>query len=195
MRDETKTSYTRRDFLAAAGVAPFVITSVTFAGAPINITSPNRAMRFSIQPDLHYSVSLRNKLVIENAKLGIVIDGVDIGRNATVGNVTKYRTNDQYEWRGVHAKAVNRCNGAKVAIRHPQTKTDYTIEIRVFDDGVAFRYLLPDVGKRAFPKKLRRLSFPQAAPHGFMIFTAITKAHTSKKRSPTLKTANGPRRL
>src|SRR4029079_5315641 len=124
----------------------------------------------TFQPDLRYSVSLRNRPVIENAKLGIVIDGVDICRDATVGKVTTYRTNDQYEWRGVHAKAIDRCNGAKIAVRHPETKTDHTIEIRVFDDGIAFRYLLPDIGKTRVPEEGSTFVFPGGSTAWFHDF-------------------------
>jgi alpha-glucosidase len=187
MRDETKTSYTRRDFLAAAGVAPFVITSVAFAKTPVNIISPNRSVRFSFQPDLRYSVSLRNRPVIENAKLGIVIDGVDICRVATVGKVTTYRTNDQYEWRGVHAKAIDRCNGAKIAVRHPQTKTDHTIEIRVFDDGIAFRYLLPDVRKTRVPEEGSTFVFPGGSTAWFHDFYGHYEGTHVKKAIDDIK--------
>ena len=172
-KDKSQTSYTRRDFLTATAIAPFVVTGISFARslkAPVNIASPNGRVRFSIQPDLHYSVSLKNKPVIANAKLGIVIDGVDLGQNAAVGKVTTYRTNEQDASRGVHEKAINRCNGAKIAVRHSQTKTDYTIEIRVFDDGVAFRYLLPDVGRSRVPEEASTFAFPAGSTAWFHDF-------------------------
>lgn len=187
MKDQSKISYTRRDFLAAAGVTPFVITSVAFAKAPVSIISPNRRVRFSVLTDLHYSVSLKSKPVIENAKLGIVIDGVDIGRNAAVGKVTTYRTNDQYEWRGVHAQAINRCNGAKIVARHTQTKTDYTIEIRVFDDGIAFRYLLPDVGRTRVPEEASTFVFPAESTAWFHDFYGHYEGTHVKKAIDDIK--------
>jgi alpha-glucosidase len=173
-RGETEASYTRRDFLAAAAIAPFVVTGVlsakSLAKGPTRITSPDGLIRFELTPDLHYSVSLRNKPVVETAKLGIVVDGVDLGQSATIGKMTTYRTRDQYVWRGIHAKAVNRCNGVKVAVHYPQTKTDYTIEIRVFDDGVAFRYLLPDVGKTRVPEEASTFVFPAGSTAWFHDF-------------------------
>jgi hypothetical protein len=51
--------------------------------------------------------------------------------------------NEKYPWRGVHAEAVNQCHGVKIPITHLASKTSYTLEARAFNDGVAFRHVIP----------------------------------------------------
>jgi alpha-glucosidase len=72
-----------------------------------------------------------------------VVDGVNLGQGAEVLQSEPFQIAERYQTRGVHSKAVNHCNGARISARHIETKTDYTIEVRVFGDGVAFRYLVP----------------------------------------------------
>jgi alpha-glucosidase len=57
------------------------------------------------------------------------------------GPVTTYRINETYPWLGVHAIVHNQCNGIKVPVN--KGGVSYTIDIRVFNDGVAFRMVLP----------------------------------------------------
>jgi alpha-glucosidase len=42
---------------------------------------------------------------------------------------------------GVHSKAVNRCNGSTITIK--QDKINYVVDVRVFNDGAAFRIIVP----------------------------------------------------
>ncbi len=42
-----------------------------------------------------------------------------------------------------HSTAINRCNGAKISLVHDLSFTGYTLEVRAFDDGVAFRHIIP----------------------------------------------------
>ena len=41
-----------------------------------------------------------------------------------------------------------RAEGARVQVRHPDSQTDYTIDVRVADDGVALRFVVPGKGSR-----------------------------------------------
>jgi len=46
----------------------------------------------------------------------------------------------------VHSEAANICNGARISLRHKPSKTDYTLEVRVYNDGSAFRFIVPEAG-------------------------------------------------
>src|SRR5260221_11447957 len=144
--------FSRRDFLAATVVAPFVVSGAAGEGT-VSLASHNGQIRFQLHDglELTYRVSFKNNAVIENSRLGMVIDGVNLGKDAATTGVEKYRTNNEYAWRGVHAKAVDRSNGAKIRISHTSTKIDYTLDERVFDDGVAFRSLITDVHRKRIP--------------------------------------------
>jgi alpha-glucosidase len=134
-------SYLRRCFLALA----CLFWAVGADAAAITIASPDGQVRFQLSQDaagrLSYSVSRKEQPVIGRSRLSIIIDGVDLSEGAKLGKSEEYQVNEKYAWRGVHSEAVNRCNGAKIPAAHP--KGEHVIEVRAFDDGVAFRHIIP----------------------------------------------------
>ena len=143
----------RRAFVAAALSTPPLardLARLLRARAPVDgirITSPNGAVELQLLPALGprvtYGVTFRSRPVIEASPLGVLVDGVDLGQGVEAGKVESYRANEHYDWRGVHSQATNRFNGARVALRHAATRTDYVVDVRVFDDGIAFRCVVP----------------------------------------------------
>jgi alpha-glucosidase len=120
----------------------------------VKVKSPNGKVRFEIAAGgehLKYAIDREGDPVIEPSALGIVVDGDDLGRGAEIGRAETYRVDEEYPTRGVHSRAINRCNGARVPARHARTGTDYTIEVRAFDDGVAFRYVVPGGARERVP--------------------------------------------
>jgi alpha-glucosidase len=79
------------------------------------------------------------------------LDKVDLSLGVELGQADRYQVKQKYPWRGVHAEAVNRCNGARIPVTHTGSKTTYTVEMRAFNDGVAFRHILPGNEKPAVP--------------------------------------------
>jgi alpha-glucosidase len=157
--------FSRRDFWAALAAAPWIVSKVTFAAelakGDVKIASPNGRLQFQLKSStrLNYRIDFRNKPVIETAQIGIIVDGVDLGESAEVGKIERYRLSEKYLWRGVHSEAINRCNGAKISVKHRET--DFTIEVRAFNDGVAFRYLVPGNGKERVPDEATSFVMPE----------------------------------
>ncbi|MGH9880845.1 MAG: glycoside hydrolase family 97 N-terminal domain-containing protein, partial [Pyrinomonadaceae bacterium] len=145
----------RRDFLstATAGVvliANLPLTSLAAAGA-VKVSSPGRGVQFHLLPvqdQLTYRITLRQQPVLENSQLGITVDGVELTRNVEIRRVQTYRIREKYAMLGAHAEAVNHANGARVSLYHTASKTNFNAEVRVFDDGIAFRLIVPGEGKR-----------------------------------------------
>jgi alpha-glucosidase len=79
------------------------------------------------------------------------VDDVDLTENVEVVGTNTYRLKETYPWRGVHSQATNNCCGITISLRHVISNTNYSLEIRVFDDGVAFRFLVPGNGKLRVP--------------------------------------------
>lgn len=136
----------RKRIRGIAFVITLVVTSslTTFAKAwsGTTVVSPNRriALRlFVADGRLQYSVSAERKAVLDPSKLAITIDGADIGNGVSVGRVESYRTHQTYPYRGVHSIARDYSNGQRISIVHVATATKYTIDIRAYDDGIAFR--------------------------------------------------------
>jgi alpha-glucosidase len=115
------------------------------------------------------------------------LDGVDLRLNAIAGKVATYRTRDEFEWRGVHSTAKDRCNGANISVRHSQFNTDYTIEVRAFDYGVAVRYLLPDVGKTRVPDEATAFTVPAGSTVWYHDFVGHYEGTHVKKKIEDVK--------
>jgi alpha-glucosidase len=95
-----------------------------------------------------YHVTLEGLSVIESSALGITVDGVDLGQGARIGKVERYSVRERYPWRGVHSRAVDHSNGARIQVTHANSGASFTVELRVFDDAVAFRFVVPGSGSR-----------------------------------------------
>jgi len=97
---------------------------------------------------LTYRLDREAETVIEPSPLGINIDGVALGRGVAVLRPERWAVDETYPYRGVHSKARNHFNGVKTAIAHKPSGRVYTLEVRVFNDGVGLRYVVPGEGKR-----------------------------------------------
>jgi alpha-glucosidase len=114
--------------------------------AAVQVLSPGKAVRLTVAVEggrLDYQATFRGRPLIEPSPLGIVIDRVDLGQGVAIGRVDRYRVDERYPFRGVHAEAVDRSEGARIALRHGASGSEYTAEVRVFDDGFGFRFVVP----------------------------------------------------
>ena len=132
---------------------------------PITIESPNSQIKFDLslrsENRLAYRVTLKGRPVVELSRLGIVVDGVNVGDGAIVAGVERTRKDDRYRTRGVHSVAIDRYNGATIGLVHQPTDTRYSVEVRVFDDGVALRYLVPAAASvTRVPDEATSFNFP-----------------------------------
>jgi alpha-glucosidase len=143
-----------------AGVKAGVLLAVLAGGSasaaePVRVESPGEAVRFTLAVEggrLVQSATLDGRPVIERSPAGLLLDRVDLGDGVALGAVERYRTDQTYPWRGVHSTAVDRSRGAKIRVRHLKTGTAYVVDVRAFDDGVAFRFVVPGApGQRRVP--------------------------------------------
>lgn len=110
------------------------------------VPSPDGNVQFKVllqDSALKYEMTFRDKPVIETSPMGIAVDGINLTEGVEAGKVDRYQVKETYRWRGVHAQAVNHCNGATILLRHAKSNTSFALEARSFNDGVAFRYLIP----------------------------------------------------
>ena len=71
-----------------------------------------------------YRVTLKGRPVVELSRLGILVDGVNLGDGVTVAGVERTRQDDRYRTRGMHSTAINRYNGATIALIHQRPERD-----------------------------------------------------------------------
>jgi alpha-glucosidase len=146
------------------------------AAAPISVLSPSRqvALRFDTSPEgrLTWAGAFRNNQVIEASRLGITIDGVDLGVGATMVSSDRYRVDERYPWRGVHSTAVDNANGLRLEFRHRESGISFTVDARVSDDAMAFRILVEGDGTRV-PDAATTFTLPQ----GTIVWTHGLRGH------------------
>lgn len=96
---------------------------------------------------LNYSVKFHGKTVVETSLLGMSVDGKDFGQNVALAGKSKTQVIDEaYPVLGVHSIATNLCISTIIPLITGDTS--WQLEVKTFNDGVAFRYRIPGQGKR-----------------------------------------------
>jgi len=127
---------------------------------PVNIKSPDGKIEFivTIKNDkLFYTVDYNKNRVVESSAMGLITNGFVFGENLSFGNVKKYNFNETYAYRAVHSKATNKCNGAEISFK---SYFPFKIDVRVFNDGVAFRYITNSKGAAGVEKDITEFVLP-----------------------------------
>ncbi len=112
----------------------------------VQVTSPDGKLKFTILPNterLTYTVMLENRTMIEASPIVMKLDGYDLSSGVVFNNLDRYEINETYPWYGAHSTAISHSNGAKISLTHDLSSINYTLELRVFNDGVAFRHVIP----------------------------------------------------
>ncbi|WP_164890999.1 glycoside hydrolase family 97 protein [Botryobacter ruber] len=127
----------------------------------VMITSPDGAVTMTVASadgGLTYAVTYKKTPVVTSSRLGLVVDDQVFGEDATVGKAEKYSANEKYLTRGAHQVALNKYKGARIPVA--SEKAPFVLDVRVFNDGVAFRYLIESKDKAVVEKELTRFDFP-----------------------------------
>ncbi len=91
---------------------------------------------------LQYKVAFNNKPVIEASDLGIVIDGVDLGESVTIGKPVINNIDESYTLVSKPEHIQNKYTRWAFPVEHTLSGTSYELVFRVYDDGVAYRYIV-----------------------------------------------------
>ena len=119
----------------------------------------SRALRDS-DGNLGYTVALNDNTVMNRASLGLTVDGVDMSTGVTLSQPTETTFDETYTTRGMHTQARNHYNQSAF----PVTKggTTMTLNFRVYDDGIAIQYDLPE-GEHTITADSTRFAIPTDA--------------------------------
>ena len=116
----------------------------------LRLCSPGKNIEVCVDTDegrLVYSVKKGKVEVLEASRLGLVVDGKDLGRNVSLAaepEVEKFKT--EYPLFGHHAMASDKAVEAMLPLSADGVR--YGLVVRVYDDGVAVRYVLPENARR-----------------------------------------------
>lgn len=127
------------------------ISSCRTNNTEITIQSSDKHLSLSVfnSPEgrLLYRVMLDTIQVIEPSPLGLTVDSVDLGINTKIiSSPVTSEINEEYEMFGNHTTAVNHANEAVIPMETSGKK--FKLIVRVYNDGVAIRYTIPEGTKR-----------------------------------------------
>lgn len=112
----------------------------------IQLTSPNGSIRFILRSNperLTFCVKMDNVIVIEDSPIIMKVDGYDLSSGVIFQNMENYEVNENYPWYGVKNTAINHCYGARIKYQNDLSFIEYILDVRVYDDGIAFRHIIP----------------------------------------------------
>ncbi|MCP4766468.1 MAG: glycoside hydrolase family 97 protein [Gammaproteobacteria bacterium] len=132
----------------------------------ISAASPDGQLAIQLGVDasnqLYWSAERNGVSVIEPSSLGITIDGIDLGTDViAVSETAPLETNEMFATRGAHSVGSNHYLMSIVTVeRTGPGDESFAIELRVFDDGLAYRYLIPGSGTRTVSGEASSWQFP-----------------------------------
>jgi len=112
----------------------------------ISVVSPDGFLKFTLLPNaeqLTFTVTMQDTTVVEPSPLRMLLDGYDVSAGVVFSNAERFEIRETYPWFGAVSTATNHCCGARVELEHDLSFTPYTLEVRVFNDGVAYRHIIP----------------------------------------------------
>jgi len=134
------------------------------ADEPLSLKSPDTSLQLKVIAlegrGISYAISFRGKDVIPASPLGFSIDGTELTKGSISEKTKSYQVNENYPWRGVHSRVTNRCNGATISLKHTQSGTSWILEARAYDDGIAFRFVVPGDGRSRVPDESTHFALP-----------------------------------
>ncbi|MDU0355294.1 glycoside hydrolase family 97 N-terminal domain-containing protein [Paraglaciecola aquimarina] len=142
-------------FLASCTKSTHTINEITTFGSQQDsplLSSPNQNVTSKVfvdpQGSLQYVVYLQGKLVVKPSALGITVDGVDLANHAQLLDVKQTTVNETYPTRGNHTVANNHYNQWLYFLQHKNSQKQFQIALRLYDDGAAYRYIVPSNDKQ-----------------------------------------------
>ncbi len=112
----------------------------------VQVVSPDGQIKLTILPNaerLTFTVTMGDTTVIEPSVIIMNLDGYDLSSGVVFRKAEPYEVNETYPWTGNFSTATNRCRGVRITLEHDLSFVSYVLEVRAFDDGAAYRHVIP----------------------------------------------------
>lgn len=106
---------------------------------------------------LVYSLNFNGIYISKDIALGIEVNNIIYGKGNILKQIEKSEKKEVYTTRGFHFNALNHYREYTYAIDGNQ---DFVFQVRMFNDGMAFRYLLKKSGINSVNNELSSFKFP-----------------------------------
>ncbi|HEY9004048.1 MAG TPA: glycoside hydrolase family 97 protein [Mucilaginibacter sp.] len=127
----------------------FLTITSAFAKSSFTVSSPDKKIMFTLDKDasgVFYTVSYKGELLVDKSRLSLSFkEGGEFGKDITFGKVSSKRMEETYDLvigKSSHVHSLS--NELMVPVmENGGLKRQINIEIRIFNDGAAFRYVIP----------------------------------------------------
>lgn len=130
----------------------------------LDLRSPNGQVTFTFMPSaerLTFTVTLGDATVIEPSPIALILDGYDLSSGVVHTGIERDQVHERYPWSGGRSTAISDSNRARLSFTHDLTSIPYTLEVRAFDDGVAYRHIIPgDAAASRVPDEWSTFNLP-----------------------------------
>ena len=128
------------------------------------LTSPDGKVYTEIKVSptgkLLYSVNRGKTKVIKDSSMGIDVNNIKFGENVKeLGNRKTGSVSEKYPYRGVKSQVENNYNWLRIKIKQANNK-NWFVEARAYDDGIAFRYIIPGKEKHKITGERTTFALP-----------------------------------
>jgi len=157
----------------------------------VEVASPGGTVKFVLAPNaerLTWTVKMGDTTVIEPSLLKFLVDGYDLASGVIFQRTDRSEINETYPWHGVHRTATNRASVAVITFTNDLAMQPFTLEVRAFDDGVAYRFVVPGAENEArTPDEFSEFRVPSGATQWFHDLEGHYEAEYKQVRSDDVK--------
>ena len=145
----------------------FACCSFSAQTSPINLSSPDKKLvfkvRVTVERGVEYTVEYLSKPFINWSPLGLQLaDKTLAGAGFTIGKPTYEKIDAMMNWPfGENATIRNQYQGMTIPLQHADG-TKFNLELRMFNDNIAFRYILPGMKGAKIIKENTGFNFNQS---------------------------------
>lgn len=131
---------------------------------PQDLASPDKHLQVHLSQtengSLHYNIVRDGKIILKDSALGLELSDADFTKALTIKNTSAVKTiSDDYEMMvGKKHKIHYQANEQTYAVKNAAGQ-ELNVTFRVSNDGVAFRYQVPNPGKKLLQFKTEATSF------------------------------------
>ncbi|GAB2705077.1 glycoside hydrolase family 97 protein [Mucilaginibacter koreensis] len=132
----------------------------------ITVKSPDQnvvATVFTANGSLQYAVQYRGQPVLEPSRMGLFIDSTAYAGSGKLVSSKSKLIQERFAWRGNHSTAQHYATAATIHTNRTSTVNQLVIEMQVFNNGVAFRYLMPYRRGATLNHELTTFAVPEQA--------------------------------
>ena len=126
-----------------------LLTPFSLLAASLSVTSPNGNIELILDDsNLSYQVQFHGQQVIAPSKLGfrfLQLPAIGTGYKMAAHSRNSVKQSWQQPW-GERTSIVDHHNEMAVTLKHPQRQQPFTLRFKLFNDGLGFRYEVPNQG-------------------------------------------------